>query len=155
MATEIERKFLVVGKPWIESHTQGTVYTQGYLSTDPERVIRVRMADSKGYLTIKSKVSAMTCAEYEYEIPHDEAKALLETLALKPYIEKIRYKIPHGAHIWDVDVFSGENTGLVVAEIELKHENEAFTKPQWLGDEVTKDMRYKNANLATHPFSSW
>ncbi len=155
MATEIERKFLVIGKPWLENHIQGTAYTQGYLSTDPERVVRVRVAAQKGYLTIKAKASAMTCAEYEYEIPPDEAKALLETLALKPYIEKIRYKIPHGSHIWDVDIFSGANTGLVLAEIELTHEDEAFTKPQWLGDEVTKDMRYKNANLVTHPFSSW
>ncbi len=159
MATEIERKFLVHGSPWQEMNIEGAKYTQGYLSTDPQRVIRIRLrqngSQENAFITIKSFVSALTAAEYEYAIPPEEARVLLDTLATPPLIEKIRYQIPHEEHIWHVDVFLGANAGLVVAEIELGSEAESFASPPWLGQEVSHDMRYKNVHLISNPYSQW
>ncbi|HWW46982.1 MAG TPA: CYTH domain-containing protein [Xanthobacteraceae bacterium] len=153
MAKEIERKFLVKGKAW-RALAKGKIYRQGYLN-EAACVIRVRTTDRKAYLTIKSSAAGTTRDEFEYEIPYDDGKAILETLADRPLIEKRRYKIPAGEVTWEVDEFLGENAGLIVAEVQLTSEDEAFAKPEWLGDEITSDPRYYNANLAKTPFKRW
>ena len=128
---------------------------QGYLSEDPDRTVRARIAGDKGFLTIKGKSQGASRLEFEYEIPTNDARQLLELLAYKPLIEKTRYLHKVGQHTWEVDVFARENQGLVVAEIELKSEAEAFDLPPWAGLEVTEDHRYKNSNLAKKPFKTW
>ena len=154
MAKEVERKFLVKGDAW-RSLAKGTTYRQGYLNSAKERTVRVRTTEDKAYLTIKGITVGATRAEYEYELPYDEGKAMLDSLAEKPLIEKRRYKIPAGDLTWEIDEFLGDNTGLIVAEVELKSEDQAFTRPVWLGDEVTSDPRYYNANLIKNPFTCW
>ena len=130
-------------------------YRQGYLNSAKERTVRVRTAEDKAFLTIKGLTVGATRAEYEYEIPFDEGKAMLDALAEKPLIEKKRYKIPAGGLTWEIDEFLGDNAGLIVAEVELKSEDQAFERPLWLGDEVTGDPRYYNANLIKKPFTRW
>jgi len=154
MGEEIERKFLVIGDSWRDV-AEGTPYRQGFLSTEPERTVRVRVAGSRGSITIKGKTVGARRAEFEYEIPVSDAQNMLDTLCKRPLIEKVRYALPIGRHIWEIDVFEGENAGLVVAEIELGSEDEAFDKPEWAGDEVTDDPRYFNSNLVGRPYSSW
>ena len=154
MAKEVERKFLVKGDAW-RTLAKGTTYRQGYLNSAKERTVRVRTTEDKAYLTIMGITVGATRAEYEYEIPYDEGKAMLDSLAEKPLIEKRRYKIPAGDLTWEIDEFLGDNTGLIVAEVELKSEDQAFTRPVWLGDEVTSDPRYYNANLIKNPFTCW
>ena len=154
MGREIERKFLVKGDAW-RALAEGTTYRQGDLNSAKQRTVRVRTADNKAYLTIKGLTVGATRAEYEYEIPFDEGKAMLDTLAEKPLIEKTRYKIPAGDLTWEVDEFLGDNAGLIVAEVELKREDQAFARPTWLGDEVTGDPRYYNVNLIKNPFKRW
>jgi len=154
MAKEIERKFLVKGDAW-RALAKGTNYRQGYLNSAKERTVRVRTAEDKAFLTIKGLTVGATRAEYEYEIPFDEGKAMLDALAEKPLIEKKRYKIPAGGLTWEIDEFLGDNAGLIVAELELKSEDQAFERPLWLGDEVTGDPRYYNANLIKKPFTRW
>jgi len=154
MGEEIERKFLVIGDSWRDA-AESTPYRQGFLSTDPERTVRVRVAGSRGSITIKGKTFGARREEFEYEIPVVDAARLLDALCKRPLIEKIRYTLPVGRHVWEIDVFEGENTGLVVAEIELDRENERFDKPDWVGDEVTDDPRYFNSNLVANPYSSW
>ncbi len=154
MATEIERKFLVTGDAW-RNEGKGVLLRQGYLNSAKERTVRVRTAGEQAFLTIKGITVGITRAEYEYAIPLAEANALLDTLAEKPLIEKIRYTIPMGAVVWEVDEFLGENKGLIVAEIELEAENAIFPKPEWVGEEVTGDPRYYNSSLGAHPFTRW
>jgi CYTH domain-containing protein len=154
MGEEIERKFLVIGDGWREA-AQGTPYRQGFLSTAPERTVRVRAAGSKGTITIKGKSVGARRPEFEYEIPLADAQRMLDTLCKRPLIEKIRYTLALGRHTWEIDVFEGDNAGLVVAEIELGSEDEAFDEPEWLGDEVTDDPRYFNSNLVENPFRAW
>ncbi len=154
MAKEIERKFLVEGDAW-RALAKGTNNRQGYLNTAKERTVRVRTAEDNAFLTIKGLTVGATRAEYEYEIPFDEGKAMLDALAEKPLIEKKRYKIPAGGLTWEIDEFLGDNAGLIVAEVELKSEDQAFERPLWLGDEVTGDPRYYNANLIKKPFTRW
>ncbi len=154
MAMEIERNFLVEGVAW-RALAKGTNYRQGYLNSAKERTVRVRTAEDKAFLTIKGLTVGATRAEYEYEIPFDEGKAMLDALAEKPLIEKKRYKIPAGGLTWEIDEFLGDNAGLIVAEVELKSEDQAFERPLWLGDEVTGDPRYYNANLIKKPFTRW
>jgi adenylate cyclase len=154
MGEEIERKFLVIGDSWKEA-AEGTPYRQGFLSTEPARTVRIRVAGSRGTITIKGKTFGARRAEFEYEIPARDAQSMLDTLCKRPLIEKVRYTLPVGRHIWEIDVFEGENAGLVVAEIELGSEDEAFDKPDWAGDEVTDDRRYFNSNLVGRPYSSW
>ena len=154
MAKEIERKFLVKGNAW-RALAKGTTYRQGYLNSAKERTVRVRTAEDKAFLTIKGLTLGATRAEYEYEIPFDEGKAMLDALAEKPLIEKKRYKIPAGDLTWEIDEFLGDNAGLILAEVELKSEDQAFDRPAWLGDEVTGDTRYYNANLIKKPFTRW
>ncbi len=154
MGLEIEKKFLLKNDDW-RKLAQGKEYRQGYLSSVKERTVRVRTIEDKGYLTIKGVSKGAARAEYEYVIPVDEARAMLEALCEKPLIEKKRFKIPYQGLIWEVDEFWGENKGLIIAEAELASETQAFEKPEWIGEEVTHDSKYFNANLIHHPFSKW
>lgn len=154
MGTEIERKFLVTDNAW-RSLASGVRYRQGYLNITKERTVRVRTIEDKGFLTIKGIATGTSRAEYEYEIPAADAEAMLNDLCEKPLIEKSRYKIDFEGFVWEVDAFFGENQGLIVAEVELEGEDQQFEKPGWIGEEVTGDPRYFNANLVRHPFSKW
>lgn len=154
MGVEIERKFLVTGTEY-RKMAQGVLYRQGYLSSRTDRVVRVRMAGSKGFLTIKGKTEGAVRAEFEYEIPVDEANAMISTLCEMPIIEKYRYTLVSNGNTWEVDEFLGDNLGLVVAEIELESEDQSFEKPPWVGEEVTCDPRYYNVNLFRDPYTSW
>ena len=152
MAKEIERKFLVKEGSW--RNEKGTRYRQGYLSSVKERVVRVRTINDKSYLTIKGLTVGACRLEFEYEIPRQDADTLLD-ICEKPLIEKNRYKIEHGGFVWEVDEFFGENRGLIVAEIELDSEDQIFSKPDWVGNEVTGDPRYFNSNLIKNPYTKW
>lgn len=154
MGVEIERKFLVRDASW-KSMGQGVLLRQGYLSSVPERIVRVRIEGETAMLTIKGRTAGMTRSEWEYPIPVEDAQVFLDTLCEQPIIEKKRYRIPYEGMLWEVDEFFGENAGLVVAEIELESESQTFSKPDWIGDEVTQDARYFNANLLRHPYSRW
>jgi CYTH domain-containing protein len=153
---EIERKFLVVSEEYKAAAFKSTRITQGFLSTDPERTVRVRVKGSQGFLTIKGKsnTSGTSRFEWEKEIDLQEAEALLK-LCKKGIIDKIRYEVKSNTHIYEIDEFFGDNNGLVVAEIELNSEEEAFEKPSWLGTEVTGEVRYYNSQLSTTPFCEW
>lgn len=155
MAQEIERKFLVKDD-FIGQAGESILIIQAYLSLDKERTVRIRIQNEQAFLTIKGKsnVSGLSRYEWEKEIDQSEAKELLK-LAIGSSIEKIRYRIPVGKHVFEVDVFSGENEGLVLAEVELQSEEEVFEKPEWLGKEVSGDPRYYNANLVLNPFNKW
>jgi len=152
MALEIERKFLVIGDAWRIG--KGQYLCQGYLSRDKNRTVRVRIADDHAYLTTKGISTGATRPEFEYEIPLTDARQLLD-LCDKPLIEKVRREIEHEGFTWEVDEFHGENQGLILAEIELESEDQEFPHPDWLGQEVTDDTRYYNANLAVAPYSKW
>ncbi len=154
MGIEIERKFLLKNDNW-RGLAQGVKYRQGYLSSVKERAVRVRTIEDQGYLTIKGVSQGAARVEYEYPIPLDDANAMLDGLCEKPLIEKKRYKIPYQGLTWEVDEFCGENQGLIMAEVELESETQAFEEPDWIGEEVTHDSRYFNANLIHHPFSQW
>jgi adenylate cyclase len=153
---EIERKFLVKNNHYKKDISRSYKIAQGYLCLDPKRTVRIRLKDQQGYITIKgeSNVAAITRFEWEKEISIQEAMGLF-ALCLPGKIEKIRHEIIHGNHCFEVDEFSGHNNGLIIAEVELKDENEAFEKPEWLGQEVTEDFRYYNAYLSEHPFEKW
>ena len=153
MALEIERKFLVKDNNW--RNGQWTMYRQGYLNTDENRNVRVRVIDDRGYLTVKGISQGATRVEYEYEIPKAEADAMLDNLCEKPLITKKRYKIEFKGFVWEVDEFLGQNQGLIIAELELESENQVFIKPEWIGEEVTGDPKYFNSNLIHRPYSKW
>jgi len=153
MGTEIERKFLVRDQSVLDGAV-GIAYRQGYLSIDPERTVRVRRAGDHADVTVKGLSRGATRAEFAYEVPLEDASALL-ALCHRPIIEKTRYRIDHGGLTWEVDVFEGDNDGLVVAEVELPSAETAVALPAWAGDEVTADARYYNANLVRHPFRDW
>jgi CYTH domain-containing protein len=154
MAKEIERKFLVKSDAW-RTLAEGVLYRQGYLNSVKERTVRIRTVGNEAFLTIKGLTVGATRSEYEYSIPLADCNAMLDTLAEKPIIEKKRYKIQNDGLTWEVDEFFGENQGLIVAEVELQSENQSFTKPDWIGEEVTGDPRYFNANLIKHPYTKW
>lgn len=153
---EIERKFLVTSTEFIKEAIRQSRIVQGYLSSNPERTVRVRVKGDKGFLTIKGigNKSGLSRFEWEKEIPLEDAEQLLR-LCEKGVIDKIRYEVAISNHLYEVDVFSGANEGLIIAEIELSNENESFEKPTWLGKEVTNDSRYYNAYLSTNPFKNW
>lgn len=155
MATEIERKFLVTDDSWRNEVAKAAFYRQGYLANSDGASVRVRVADGRGYLNIKSMTLGMSRHEFEYTIPLDEAEQMLDELCLGPKIEKTRYFVEHGAHTWEVDVFEGDNAGLVVAEVELGAVDEAFERPPWAGREVSDDKRYYNVCLVQHPYKEW
>lgn len=148
---EIERKFLVASDAW-SANAVGLPIRQGYLARASHCVVRVRTYGERAFVTIKSDRSGLTRSEYEYEIPFDHAVEML-ALCEGAVIEKVRHRIEHADHTWEVDVFSGPNAGLVVAEIELGAEDEPFERPAWLGEEVSGDPRYANAYLSLHPYS--
>jgi adenylate cyclase len=155
MASEIERKYLVDTDRLQLGDADGkTRMTQGYLLNEREKNVRVRIAGAKAWLTIKGKAEGMTRPEYEYAIPVGDAQGLLK-LTDGRLIEKTRYYFTVGGKTWEVDVFEGGNRGLVVAEIELESEDEAFEKPAWAAEEVTHDPRYLNAQLLLHPYTEW
>ncbi len=151
---EIERKFLVKNNTWRKG-VKGVNYQQGYLSTDSSRTVRVRLEGKAGKLTIKGRKKGISGDEFEYDIPAQDAKYLLKNLCKQPIILKKRYKVNFKGLVWEVDVFEGENMGLVIAEVELKNENHKIKFPSWIGKEVTSDRRFRNANLVSHPFSKW
>jgi len=153
---EIERKFLVTSAAFKEVAQKATRITQGYLSTDPERTVRVRIKGEKGFLTIKGKSndSGTTRIEVEEEITVDKAEILLK-LCLSGVIDKTRYEYAVNEHIWEIDAFYGDNEGLIIAEIELTTEGESFEKPSWIGEEVTGDTKYYNSQLSNNPFKNW
>lgn len=153
MGIEIERKFLVRDRSW-KALAPGVLYRQGYLSRASGRTVRVRLAGDRGYLTIKGKSQGFSRAEFEYEVPAEEAKQMLE-LCDGGLVEKTRHHIPFGGFVWEVDEFLGDNAGLVVAEIELPAEDTAFPLPPWVGEEVTADPRYANSKLSERPYSTW
>ena len=155
MAQEIERKFLVKGEYKHMAQTQHHM-VQGYICSTGGRTVRVRIADDKAYLTIKgpSANNGLTRYEWEHEIPVSEARELMG-LCEPGMIEKTRYLVPSGTHVFEVDEFFGENSGLVVAEVELRYEDEPFEHPSFLGQEVTGDRRYYNSCLMKHPYSAW
>lgn len=150
---EIERKFLVEGKPWL-TWGPGVFYQQGYLSRGAHSTTRIRIAGHQGYLTIKGKTIGISRLEFEYEVPLAHARSLL-SLCEGDLISKYRWCIEHEGHTWEVDVFEGANEGLVVAEIELSSENETFIRPSWLGHEVSEDPRYTNGALSRLPWTMW
>ena len=153
---EIERKFLVTSDAFKSDALRKNHIAQGYLNSTPERTVRVRIKGGAGYLTIKGKSNetGLSRFEWEKEIPLAEAKALL-LLCEKGIIEKIRYEVQVGKHLFEVDEFFGENEGLLLAEVELQSESEFFEKPNWLGNEVTQGQRYYNSYISKHPFTSW
>jgi len=154
MAKEIERKFLVKSTAY-RLLAEAVEYRQGYICNTSKKVVRIRIAGSKAFITIKSASFGDTRDEFEYEIPHGDALQMLDKLCEKPIIQKTRRVIPFGNKTWVVDEFEGENEGLVVAEIELLFSEEPFVIPAWIGDEVTGDSRYYNSNLVLNPFKDW
>jgi CYTH domain-containing protein len=153
---EIERKFLVNSTDFIAEKSNSYTIKQGFLNTHPDRTVRVRIKGKTALLTVKGKPSAshMSRFEWEKQIPVTEAENLLQ-LCEKGVIDKVRYEVQSGKHTFEIDVFEGDNKGLTVAEVELSEENEAFTKPTWLGKEVTGDTRYYNSQLSKTPFNTW
>lgn len=154
MALEIERKFLVKGDAWRALAT-GTHYRQGYLSSSKERTVRVRTIDETAFLTIKGPNQGIARTEFEYAIAVEDARVMLDTMAERPIIEKKRYRIPYKGFVWEVDEFFGVNEGLIVAEIELPSEDTVFETPEWIGEEVSGDVRYFNSSLVRNPYTTW
>lgn len=155
MPTEIERKFLVSSDSWRDSVIESTRYRQGYLGEADTSSVRVRISDTEAFLNIKGATVGASRLEYEYPIPLPDAHEILDRLCRKPLVEKTRFIVNHGEHRWEIDVFEGENAGLVVAEIELDAVDERFAHPPWIGEEVTQDVRYYNASLVSYPYSQW
>ena len=152
---EIERKFLVRSEHWREAARASAHFRQGYLNNDARCSVRVRISGDRAWLNLKSVTIGAQRLEFDYEIPARDARRMLDTLARKPLIEKTRYFVDTGPHIWEIDVFEGENAGLVVAEIELDAPDEPFEKPDWVGEEVTHDPRYYNTSLSLNPYRQW
>ena len=153
VASEIERKFLVTDDSWNDG-SPGMRIAQGYLTLDQDRTVRVRLADENAWITVKGRTQGITRAEFEYAIPADDARDLLE-MCLPSVIDKTRHRIDFGGHVWEVDVFLGASDGLVLAEVEIDDESVSPELPPWVGAEVSGDPRYFNANLATTPFSAF
>lgn len=154
MGVEIERKFLV-DETKLPTLNNGYTIKQGYIQTVDQTTVRIRIRDTEAFLTIKGKSQGATRLEFEYPIPLDDAQEMLTNLCHASLIEKTRYLVEYEGHTWEVDVFEGSNQGLLIAEIELKSEEEAFSLPEWATKEVTEDVRYFNANLVENPYTSW
>jgi adenylate cyclase len=151
---EIERKFLVKSHEF-KKFGRGVFIQQGFLNSAKERVVRVRIMGHQAFITIKGIIKGATRTEFEYEIPGEDADVIMNDLCEKPIIEKFRYRIKAADLVWEVDEFKGLNEGLIIAEIELRYENQIFDIPDWIGKEVTGDSRYYNSNLIRTPFSTW
>lgn len=155
MAIEIERKFLLRDDSWRSAAQTSQVFRQGYLNNETRCSIRVRTTNDQAWVNIKSVTIGAQRQEFEYEIPVSDGNTMLSTLALRPIIEKRRHFIELGHHLWEIDEFFGDNSGLIVAEIELQSPDESFERPGWLGKEVTEDVRYYNTSLCRHPYKDW
>lgn len=159
MAVEIERKFLVASDSWRQSEDggelQGVAFRQGYIPTEGLTTVRVRLEGDQAKLTIKGKNQGLSRAEFEYAIPVSDAEQMLDNLCARPLIEKTRYFYPYAGFTWEIDVFEGENAGLVIAEVELESEDQPVELPPWLGAEVSADPRYYNVNLVANPYCNW
>lgn len=155
MAVEIEHKFLLANDNWRSQVTHSSFFRQGYLTSDSNSSIRIRISGTHAWLNIKSATIGTQRHEYEYEIPLDDANEIIDNLCRKPVIEKTRHFVKFGQHTWEIDEFEGENAGLIVAEVELSESGEPFEKPDWAGKEVSHDVRYYNNNLAIHPYNTW
>ena len=155
MGIEIERKFLVTNDNWREAASVALPIKQGYLVGGKEASVRVRLQGDKANLNIKSATLGVRRQEFEYAIPLEEAELILTTLCQRPIIEKTRYLVSYANKQWEVDVFEGDNAGLIVAELELQDETEQFDPPPWLGEEVSDDPRYYNSCLSQHPYKDW
>lgn len=154
MANEIERKYLVKPDLWVPA-SAGTHFVQGYLNSQKERVVRVRIEGDEARLTIKGLTTGLTRLEFEYPLPLADAAVLLDDLCERPLIDKHRHVEHHAGRVWELDVFHGDNEGLVVAEVELASETDVVVLPPWAGDDVSGDPRYFNSNLLTHPYTTW
>ena len=155
MATEIERKFLVRNESWRVHVSSGIFYRQGYMASTTTCSMRVRCGGDQGFINLKSATLGITRKEYEYPIPEQDANEILDLFCERPLIEKTRYLVEHAGHVWEVDVFAGDNEGLIVAEIELDDADEFFALPDWAGEEVSHDSRYYNVCLVKNPFKNW
>lgn len=155
MGIEIERKFLLKNDNWRSGNEPGILYRQGYLAIGIESVVRVRIIDQTGTLTVKGKSEDARRKEFEYEIPVLDANELIDEICLKPIIEKYRYKIGYEKLIWEVDEFLGDNSGLILAEVELHDVHQDVALPEWVGEEVTEDPKYYNSNLVKNPYKNW
>lgn len=157
MKQEIERKFLLTDNSWKTEGIVGVDYKQAYLASNMDRTVRIRVAGSQGYITIKGPTieNSIAHAEYEYEIPKSDAEYLFNNLCEPGKVEKTRYKLPYGNHIWEIDVFYGDNEGLIMAEVEMESEHEDVLLPPWVGTEVTGNSQYANAMLAKNPYKNW
>ncbi len=155
MPTEIERKYLVINNHWKRDATQSISIQQGYFCHNDTVSIRVRVTDKQAWLNFKSINIGIQRSEYEYEIPVADAWEMIESLCQKPIIEKTRYLVPNNGHTWEIDVFEGKNSGLIIAELELASKDQAFSLPDWVGKEVTDQERYYNPWLCMHPYQQW
>lgn len=155
MPTEIERKYLVTGDNWRQDAGAGVAIVQGYLGSNEKSSIRIRIDGESAHLNIKSRTIGIRRSEFDYPIPVDEATELLQKLCDQPLIKKIRYPVQYQGHLWEVDVFAGDNAGLIVAEIELSAPEQSFRLPAWAGREVSDDPRYYNTCLVGHPYKDW
>lgn len=155
MATEIERKFLVPAGAWHPQPGTGTLYRQGYLSSDLQRIVRVRIAGDAAFLTVKGETQGISRLEFEYPIPVADAATMLDELCPRPFVEKRRYQERYAGLVWEIDVFEGDNAGLILAEVELPTPTTPIVLPPWVGREVSNDPRYFNSNLVAHPFKRW
>ena len=155
MAIEIERKFLVDGESWRENASDGHELRQGYFPTNDKCSVRVRVEQGCASLNIKSVTLGVRRHEYEYAIPLADAEEMLANFCQRPLIEKTRYRVLHREHTWEIDVFAGENAGLIVAEVELQSAEEVLALPNWVSREVSDDARYYNVRLMKHPYTKW
>jgi len=155
MSEEIERKFLIRDDSWRDQIERSMHQLQGYLGSAESCSIRIRISDELASLNIKSATLGITRREYDYAIPVDEAREILDQLCIKPIIEKTRHIVRVGDHVWEIDEFAGDNSGLIVAEVELSSADETFEKPAWAGEEVSDDPRYYNVCLVEHPYKDW
>ena len=155
MPVEIERKFLVADDGWRSGVVRSEHFRQGYLATTATAAVRVRVGGGRAWLSVKGRVVGPSRAEYEYEVPLAEANEMLDAMCDEGRLEKVRHWVVVDGHEWEIDEFLGRNAGLVVAELEIEHEDARFTRPAWLGREVTDDVRYYNASLAQLPYDSW
>jgi CYTH domain-containing protein len=154
MAIEIERKFLVINDGW-KSAAAGVICRQGYIPATDDFSVRIRTADDKAFIAVKQRRTGIARAEYEYAIPLSDAAEMLASLERGGIVEKVRYEVPFEGLTWEVDVFGGDNKGLIVAEVELTSEEQPIVLPGWVGQEVTDDPRYLNVNLSKYPYSLW
>lgn len=155
MGREIERKFLLRSEDWRKEVSHSMRLVQGYLLRGERSAVRVRINGDIAELNIKHSLDGVNRLEYEYEIPLNDAREMLDQIALPPLIDKTRHHVLRGGHLWEIDEFHGENAGLVIAEIELAAADEAFERPDWLGEEVSDDPRYYNSNLSRVPYRQW